>query len=110
MMDGGVYMSSFSLHPAVPPLVTIALSSKDVPVGGEVQVTCRAVEGYPTPTELSLVHLRLSMTVKNGETYNFKNLGLNDTGELECILPDVRGQPHGVQRLNVFSEYNYTLL
>ena len=89
---------------AVPPLVTIALSSEDVVVGGEVEVACYAVDGFPTPTGILLVHPRWTKTVQNGQFYHLKNLSLDDSGSLECILPNVSGQPSAVGQLNVFSE------
>jgi hypothetical protein len=92
----------YDIH--VPPLVTIALSSEDVVVGGEVEVACYAVDGFPTPTGILLVHPRWTKTVQNGQFYHLKNLGLDDSGSLECILPNVSGQPSAVGQLNVFNK------
>jgi hypothetical protein len=98
----GAESMCYDIH--VPPLVTIALSSEDAVVGGEVEVACYAVDGYPTPTEILLVHPRWTKTVQNGQFYSLKNLGLDDSGSLECILPNVPGQPSATGHLNIFNK------
>ena len=91
--------------PAVPPLVSVSLGPEDVVVGGEVGVTCSATDGYPAPSEILLIGPRgATHWVKNGQIYRIRNLGLNDSGDYECILPNVAGQPSATRHLNVFSE------
>ena len=103
-MRQDVYKSNPLFHHAVPPLVSISLTSQDVPVGGEVGVTCTAVEGYPLPTEISLFHPGGVAVVQNGQVYPLKNLSIKDSGELQCVLSDVSGQLRAAAQLNVFSK------
>ena len=98
-------VSNFSVYiPTVPPLVSISLSSEDVVSGGEVIVTCSATDGYPVPSTITLVHSRGVETVQNGGPHTLRNLRVNDSGVVRCVMNDVPGQPSAAESLNVFSK------
>jgi hypothetical protein len=83
--------------------VSIAVSTDDVEVGGEVDVTCSAHDGYPVPPTLSLVlRSRGVVTVGNGEVHTLRGLTTEDAGLLSCELNDVSTQPIAQRNINIF--------
>ena len=82
-------------------------------MGDFVTVTCSSYEGFPHPSEITLVNATGVMSVQNGRDYVLPILSLEDGGEFSCVLDDVTTQPSMSARLNVYSKYylymyNYT--